>query len=171
MGGTTLTPLGALARGVAAGAVGTLAMDVWLYGRYRRGGGTQRFGAWERSSGLTGWEDAPAPAQIGRRLVEGLLLRELAPRRAALTNNLTHWGYGMLGSAQYGLAAGSLRSRHALYGLPFGAALWAAGYVILPLAKLYEPIWRYDRRTLTEDLAAHLVYGLATAAAFERLSP
>ena len=57
-----------------------------------------------------------------------------------------------------------------LYGLPFGAAVWAAGYVVLPAAGLYEPIWKYDRVTLAKDLSAHLVYGLATAAALQALS-
>jgi hypothetical protein len=49
--------------------------------------------------------------------------------------------------------------------------VWGAGYVVLPAAKLYKPIWEYDRRTLTKDLSAHLVYGLTTAATFALLSP
>ena len=57
-----------------------------------------------------------------------------------------------------------------LYGLPFGAMVWAGGYVILPAANLYKPIWEYDRRTLAEDLSAHLVYGLATAGALQWIS-
>jgi hypothetical protein len=32
-----------------------------------------------------------------------------------------------------------------------------SGYVILPLAGLYKPIWEYDARTLADDLSAHLV--------------
>ena len=30
--------------------------------------------------------------------------------------------------------------------------------------KFYEPIWKYDLKTLGNDLIAHLVYGLTTAA-------
>ena len=37
---------------------------------------------------------------------------------------------------------------------------------MLPAAKLYEPIWKYDVKTLANDLSAHLVYGLTTAAAY-----
>jgi hypothetical protein len=66
--------------------------------------------------------------------------------------------------------AGSLRNPRILYGLPFGAAVWAGGYVVLPAAKLYKPIWEYDRKTLAKDLSAHLVYGLGTAAAVRLLS-
>jgi hypothetical protein len=40
------------------------------------------------------------------------------------------------------------------------------GYVVLAAAKLYEPIWKYDLKALGNDLSAHLVYGLATAAAW-----
>src|SRR3712207_8242491 len=51
----------------------------------------------------------------------------------------------------------------AWYGVPFGAAFWGSGYVVLPAAGLYEPIWKYDRETLAKDLGAHLAYGITTA--------
>jgi hypothetical protein len=40
--------------------------------------------------------------------------------------------------------------------------------VLLPLAKLYRPIWEYDVKVLAKDLGDHLVYGVSTAGA-ERL--
>ncbi len=161
-----MTPLGAVTRGLCAGAVGTLAMDLLWYARYRRDDGTSGFAHWESSADLVSWDGAPAPALVGKRLAEGLLQKELADDRAGLTNNLTHWGYGMLAGAQFGLLAGSLRRRPVWIGLPFGAAVWGTGYVVLPALGLYKPIWQYDRRTLTKDLTAHLTYGLGTAAAF-----
>jgi hypothetical protein len=166
----SMTPLGAVARGLAAGALGTVAMDVSLFAQYRRGGGEGRFAPWEFSSGLGDWEQAPAPAQVGKRLVEGLFQLKLPPERAALVNNVTHWAYGMLGGAQYGIVAGSLRSPRVRYGLPFGASVWAASYAVLPAAKLYKPIWEYDLPTLAKDLGAHLVYGFTTATALRSLS-
>jgi hypothetical protein len=69
---TVGTPLGAIGRGLAAGAVGTLAMDVLLYARYRRGGGNRDFRTWEFSADISSWEDAPAPALVGQRLFEAL---------------------------------------------------------------------------------------------------
>jgi len=164
-----MRPVAALAGGLVASAAGTLAMDLTLYARYRRAGGTQHFREWEFSSGVTSWEGAPAPAQVGKRLVEGLFLRRLPDHDAALMNNLTHWGYGMFGGAQYGLVAGSMARSRLRYGLLFGSAVWAAGYVVLPAARLYEPIWKYDVGTLARDYSAHLVYGLGTAAAFGAL--
>ena len=165
-----LTPIGAIMRGLVAGAVGTAAMDALLFKRYRRSGGTTGAEEWELSEGLTSWEDAPAPAQVGKRLLEGLFGTQLPDSRVPLVNNITHWGYGILGGGQYGIVAGSLRKPHIGYGLPFGAAVWAAGYVILPAAKLYKPIWEYDTQTLAKDLSAHLVYGLATASTLQLLT-
>ena len=167
---STSTPLGAIGRGLSAGALGTLAMDALWYARYRRGGGGSNFPAWEFSSGLCTWDEAPPPAQIGKRLFEGLFQRQLSPNRAALVNNVTHWAYGLLGGGEYGIVAESLRKPRIRYGLPFGATVWAVGYAVLPAAKLYKPIWEYDRETLAKDLSAHLVYGLATAATLQLLS-
>ena len=134
------------------------------------GGGETRFAEWELSKGLQKWEDAPAPAHVGKRFVEGLFQRVLPPARVPLVNNVTHWGYGILNGAQYGIVAGSLPKPRVRYGLPFGASVWGAGYVVLPAMRLYEPIWKYDAKTLANDLSAHLVYGLATAAALRVLS-
>ncbi len=164
------TPVGALIRGLVAGAIGTAAMDMFLFSRYRRGGGDRRFTKWESSAGLTSWKDAPAPAQVGKRIVEGLFDVSLPPTRARLVNNVMHWGYGIANGGTYGLVAGSLPEPRARDGLPLGASVWASDYVILPAAKLYEPIWKYDVKTLANDLGAHLVYGLGTAAAMRALS-
>ena len=50
------------------------------------------------------------------------------------------------------------------------AAVWASDYVVLPAAKLYKPLWKYDLKTLAQDLSAHLVYGLATATTLRLLT-
>ena len=167
----SLTPIGAVIRGLVAGAVGTAAMDAFLFARYRRGGGKSGAEEWEFSAGLSSWDQAPAPAQVGKRLVEGLFDIKLPASRVPLVNNVTHWAFGIFGGAQYGLVAGSLPTPRIRYGLPFGATVWASGYVVLPAAKLYEPIWKYDAKTLANDLSAHLVYGLATATALRVLAP
>jgi hypothetical protein len=63
-------------------------MDTFLFARYRRNGGDSSPGDWESSAGVTSWEQAPAPAHVGKRLVEGLFGIELAPNRARLVNNI-----------------------------------------------------------------------------------
>lgn len=168
-GSAELTPLGAIVRGLAAGAVGIAAMDLFWYIQYKRGGGKSGLLDWEFSVGLNDWTKAPAPAQVGKRLYEGLFQRELPPERAALTNNLVHWAYGTIWGSLYGILAGSVRKPSVIFGLPFGASVWATDYVVLPLARLYKPVWQYDAGTLAQDLSAHLVYGLGTAGAFALL--
>jgi hypothetical protein len=165
-----MSTLGSAIRGVAASAPGTLAMDASLYRRYRHDGGDAAFPGWESSEGLVSWENAPAPALVSKKLLEGVLEQDVSPRYARLLNNATHWGFGLAAGAGYGLLLGSRPKPKLWYGLPFGAAVWASGYVVLPLLGVYKPIWKYDVETLGKDLSAHLVFGTATAAAFSLLA-
>jgi hypothetical protein len=158
--------LSSTVRGASASGLGTLAMDASLYRRYRHDGGDVAFPEWESSESLRNWEDAPAPALVGKQLLERVLGRELSPRYARLLNNATHWGFGLATGGGYGLLLGSRHKPKLWYGPPFGAAVWAGGYVVLPLLGVYKPIWKYDVETLWKDLRAHLVFGTATAAAF-----
>lgn len=165
-----MTALGSTIRGVAASGVGTLAMDATLYRRYRHDGGEVAFGSWESSEGTDSWETAPAPALVAKKLLEAVLRREISPRYARSLNNATHWGFGLAAGAAYGLLLGSRRTPKVWSGPPFGAAVWAHGYVVLPQLGVYEQIWKYDIKTLWKDLSAHLVFGTATAVAFSLLA-
>lgn len=160
-----MTPLAAVVGGLLAGAVGTVCLDTVQYVRYRRKGGKDGPLRWEFGP-VDSWDQAPDPGQVAKRLIEGFTQRELSDRWAWFTSILTHWAYGSSASVAYGILAGSLRRPHALYGLPFGAVVWATGYVVLPEAGLYKPIWEYDVKTLASDLSAHLAYGAGTGTAF-----
>ena len=167
------TPFGAVARGLLAGAAGTAAMDAVWFIRYRKGGGEDSLQDWEFSAGLDDWAAAPAPAHVGKRVAEALLQKELPSSAARLTNNVTHWGYGLFWGSVYGMVAasisqGTVRSPRGMLtaGVAFGSVVWGSGYVVLPLLKLYRPIWEYDARTLAKDLTAHLAYGVGTAVTF-----
>ena len=159
--------MNAIIRGVEASAVGTLALDALQYRRYRNGGGQSAFLAWESSEGVDTWDGAPAPALVAKRLLERVTKRDVPSRYVRALNNLTHWGFGLSTGAAYGLLLGSRKPKpNVLYGLPFGAVVWAGGYLVLPQLGVYEPIWKYDFKTLERDLSAHLVFGTATAATF-----
>jgi hypothetical protein len=165
-----MSTLDSIARGVAASAVGTLAMDTWLYRGYRHGGGDVGFANWESSVGVASWEDAPAPAKVAKRLLAVVVRRDVPPRYARALNNATDWAFGLDADAAYGLLLGSGHtSSKVAYGPPFGAAVWAGGYVVLPVLGVYEPIWDYDLETLGKDLRAHVVFGTVTAAAYSLL--
>ena len=153
----------AFAAGIIAGAIGTLAMDLVWYIRYKRGGGSSDFLTWESASGLESWDDASAPAKVGKLLYEVATRDELPASRARLTTNVMHWVYGVQWGVVLGVVCGSgVRLRQ---GPLLGLLVWLASYVSLPVAGVYKPIWSYDLKTLWDDLSAHLVYGTVTVVA------
>jgi hypothetical protein len=163
--------LGAITRGALAGTVGTIAMDLLWYARYRHGDGDHAFIDWEFATGLDSWDNAPAPAKFGKRVIESVLQRELPADRAAVVNNVTHWATGVGWGAVFGVVSGSLAHRRGWHGLLFGAGVWLQSYAVLVPAGLYKPIWEYDAKTLWQDLSAHLVYGMTTATTFSHVNP
>lgn len=163
------TPLRVVTCGAIAGAVGTIAMDLVWYRRYKQGGGDKGFLEWEFVT-KPDWDEVSVPGQVGKRVLEGFLQRELPAEAAPLVNNAMHWSYGVLWGAQYGIVAGSLSKSRVAAAVLLGPVVWGSSYVVLPLAKLYKPIWEYDPQTLAKDLSAHLVYGFATALSFRILT-
>jgi hypothetical protein len=162
------TALAVLLRGAVAGAIGTAAMDLAQYARYRTGGGEEGISAWEFSA-VKNWDGAPAPAHVGKRLIEGLFQTELPDKAANIVNNATHWAYGIGWGAGFAVVGGSAPPPRVRWGALFGTVVWLMDYAVLPATGLYKPIWDYDAKTLGKDWADHLVYGTATAAAFRAL--
>jgi hypothetical protein len=160
-----LTPLTAVVAGLLAGGVGTVCLDTLQYLKYRRAGGTESPLAWEFAP-IDSWETAPVPGQVAKRLIEGFTQRKLPERSAWPISTAMHWTYGSAAGVAYGVVAGSLPTPRLVYGVPFGAALFANDYIALPVAGLYQPIWKYDAKTLAWDLGGHLAYGTGTAATF-----
>jgi hypothetical protein len=161
-----VTFLGRALYGLVAGGVGTLAMDLVWFARYKRSGGKADFLRWETAIDLKSWDDAPAPAKVGKLLYESITHRELPDGYAVLTTNLMHWGYGSQWGLLFALSVGSPARMRPLQAPLLGALVWLASYVSLPVAGFYKPIWSYSPETLWEDLSAHLVYGTATATTF-----
>jgi hypothetical protein len=166
---TRKTPLGVAVRGMLASAVGTLAMDLLWFRRAQRRGTWRSFVQWETADGLDSWEKAPVPAQVGRRMLEGVAQTELDPKKwARPLTNVVHWTYAMAWGAAYGIVAGSRRPKISS-GPAFGAFVWGLSYVTLPPTGLYKQIWQYDAQTLWKDASAHLVFGTGTGLAFRAL--
>jgi len=162
-----MSPLRSMFCGLVAGAAGTLAMDLVWYARYRRGGGESSFLNWEFAQAPTKWEDASAPARVGKLLYETASHAELPPSAIGLTTNVMHWGYGVQWGMLAATAVGNGRSFRLVQAPLVGALVWLASYVSLPVAGFYKPIWGYDLKTLWQDLSAHLVYGLGLGVAFK----
>ncbi len=153
-----------LGAGVVAGLAGTAAMDALWYRRHRDEGGTSSFAKWEFQSDIDGFDNAPAPARVGKILAEKVHV-ELPDSLAPLTNNVVHWSTGV----SWGVAAAMLRPLPGVgairAGLLAGVAAWTTSYAVLPKLGVYKPITEYDPKTLWKDFSAHLVFGSAVGAA------
>jgi hypothetical protein len=151
--GRTTTPLGAVARGLAAGAIGTAAM-------------TAAQTAYSKAQGI---EPSTTPAEVAKRIIRGVLEREVSDEHTGTLNTAMHVAYGTSWGAVYGLAQGTLHARSARHGLAFGTAVWSASLIQLPAMRLAPPVWEYPPSQLVPDLGFHLVYGLAVAAGYAAL--
>jgi hypothetical protein len=145
-------------------------MDLVEFRRYRQGGGSEPLVAWETAQGVAKWDDASAPGQFGKRLAEAITGRELPDHWARSMTNGVHWATGIGFGTGFGLLNGLCPHQRPTLSVLLGPAAWLTGYAILPLAKVYKPIWDYDATTLAKDLATHIVYGSMTAASFAVLA-
>jgi hypothetical protein len=116
------------------------------------------------------WEEASAPGKMGEKLERLVIGRSPPDSWARATTNLMHWATGIGWGVQYGVLAATTARHPWIRALALGPVAWGASYVILPVAGVYQPIWKYDARTLAEDLSAHLVFGGATSASFAALA-
>ncbi len=146
---------GALAAGLglAAAAVGTAAMtsaQKWVYG-------------------FTGGEESEAPREVGEKILGHFGVKVKKRQRPAL-NTAMHALYGTGWGLPFGLAFGRGRPPGPAKGAAFGLNVWLASLVELPALGVASPPWRQSPAALAQDLAFHLVYGAATAAAYEAFS-
>jgi hypothetical protein len=144
-------------------------MDAVWYLRHRRDGGTDGVWRWETAQAVTTWEQASAPGQLGRKVLRTVIRRQPPDAWARPTTNLLHWATGAGWGLQYAAVAGRRAGRSWWPALALGPAAWLSSYVVLPVAKVYRPIWEYDARTLGRDLSAHVVYGLTTSGVYAAL--
>jgi hypothetical protein len=154
--------------GIVAGVVGTLAMDLTWFQRYRSGGGTQAFIPWETSEGTSGYESAAAPARTAKAVAEMAGI-ELPDESARAMNNAVHWLTGLGWGGAHGAVAALTGVANPLIGLATATTAWATSYAVLPGLGVYEPIGEYEPDVLWKDLSAHLVFGAALGLTFRAL--
>jgi uncharacterized membrane protein YagU involved in acid resistance len=147
------TPLAAVGKGLVAGAVGTAAMTA-----------VQTAVAKARDQ-----EDSTTPAEVAKRIIRGVLQRDVPDEKTELLNNVMHWGYGTSWGAVYGLVQGTVAGSAFKHGALFGAGVWSASLVQLPAMKLAPPVWEYPPAELALEVGYHVVYGLGAAAAYAAL--
>ncbi|MFN2628388.1 MAG: hypothetical protein ABR569_07105 [Gaiellaceae bacterium] len=158
------SPLGAVARGLAAGATATAVMSGYqlLVAKLR---------GQSDSPQPQSWEEAPAPAQIGQRVLTGVFQKQVGLAQAQRLANAMHWAYGSAWGGIYGLFQGTTCAAPLRAGAAFGAGVWGMSYAQLVPMGIYEPPWKYPAKELALDLSYHLVYGIAAALAYETFTP
>jgi hypothetical protein len=147
------------ARGAVAGLAGTAAMTAWqeLSAELRSSDGGPAES--EPPQPADPWQQAPAPAKVGRLLL-GALGYDVPDRQIGLLTNVMHWGYGTGWGTVYGaLTKAGARERPLARGLAFGTCVWAMSYVQLVPLGIYEAPWKYSSAELALDLSYHLAYG------------
>jgi hypothetical protein len=153
-----------LLRGVIAGVAGTGAMTAYQLAVARLQGRPLSTPVPHR------WADAPAPAQVAKKLVDALGQgRRVTREDVPLLTNAMHWFYGVSWGGFYGAAAGKTGRAPVAGGLALGIGVWGTGYAELVPLGIYEPPWKYPPKVLALDLSYHLVYGLGVAAAYAAL--
>lgn len=142
-------------RGAIAGAAGTTAMTAAQTAYYK----------------ATGSEPSSTPGEVGKRLVEGVLGREVPDERMEALNQGMHCLYGTSWGLPYSVVAGSRRSNGSILasGTTLALLVWVAGRGELAAMKLAPPPWKDPPQALAMDVGSHLVYGLATVTAFRIL--
>jgi hypothetical protein len=146
-----MTIAGRLARGLAAGAVGTAAMTVssTLEAKLRRR---------EAST-------APADAAMKVLGIEGFCDDDAKSR----FSTAVHWGYGTAwGVPRALLDAAGLRPAAAT--AAHGGALWGSEQVMLPALGVAPPLWEWGAAEVAIDALHHAVYTVAASVAYEALA-
>lgn len=147
------TPLGVVGKGLVAGAIGTAVMTGYQTAVMK----------------ARGSEASSVPGEVAKRIIEGVLQREVPEERMELLNNGMHFLYGTSWGALYGLLHSSRDVPARRHGLTFGALVWGASLVELPAMKLAPPVWEYPPTELALDVSYHLVYGLGVAGTYQAL--
>ena len=81
-------------------------------------------------------EPSSTPAEVAKRVIRGVLQREVSVERTDTLNNAMHWLYGTGWGTLCGLAA-----RRPTLGIAFGTLVWGVSLVELPAMRLSPPVW------------------------------
>ena len=164
-----VTPLGALFKGMVAGAIGAYAQNVFFKHTAKLAPPTPE-GAFtppeEEQKSEIGLETT------ARRLAEGMMKRgpltDAQKRRGA---KIVHYAFGAMWGGLYGLTRETLpAARHPLGVAAYSAAVWMlADNVLLPIFRLGALPQKYPLKTHAYALAAHFAYGAGTASSYETM--
>jgi hypothetical protein len=166
---TKMTPLGAIARGVVAGAAGAFALGALMKM-------TSRMMPQPPAGSVDHADEKQKrempPETVARRFVEDFMRRgPLGNEAKARGGEIVHVGFGAMWGAMYGANYGTHRLFHGPLGSAlYGAIVWGiSDNLILPAFRLGPPIRKQSAAGHLYMLVAHLAYGEALWLAYEGL--
>jgi hypothetical protein len=146
-----MTIAGRIARGLAAGAVGTAAMTVSSTVEMK----------------LRGREGSTAPADAAMKV---LGIESFCDDRAkSRFSNAVHWSYGTSWGVPRALLDAAGLSPAAATAAHLGA-LWGSEQVMLPALGVAPPLWEWGALEVAIDALHHIVYAVAASVAYEALA-
>ena len=164
------TPLAVALKGAAAGALGTLVLTLAMQNVHHFLGDRDEDDA-EASVSLSVAPAGDPTERLVEKVAAGVFEKELSPDARQTLGLGIHWGYGTFWGVAHGLIQSSLPLPGWLHGTFLGLAVWLIGPMgLVPAMKLSAR--RVGRPTGARFLSVflHLLYGWATAAAFNLLS-
>lgn len=142
---------GALGRGLAAGAVGTVAMTV-----------SERL-----EMAVSGREGSQVPGRVGAHLLPGKDPQSASD--VAQLNNAVHWAHGItMGALRGALDIAGVRGPQA--SLAHFALLWGGDAALYRALGIAEVPWRWTPDELATDMLHKGVYAAVTGAVYDALS-
>lgn len=162
------SPLGALLRGLAAGALASAAQEIFF-----------RTTTKLATAAPEGVLEPPDPEQatesptetVARRAAE--MTRHELPIDKGRAGRMVHYAFGSAWGGAYGLSAATYPALTGpAGGGVFGVLVWAVSVgMILPAFRLTAWPQRYPPRYHAYEIAAHIAYGAALGLAFDALTP
>ena len=124
----------------------------------------------ESGADAESFEEAREPAQVGERIVSGVIQMDVSTDLIPQLTNAMHWGYGTMLGGLYGLIQGTARARPVLLGPP--SAGWC-GCSDARNSPRWDLLSRPGRapapKNVAVDAGIRLLYGLAVAEAYEAI--
>lgn len=166
-------------RGAVASVAGLVAMDLYHRALKRMAAPGQQQkkkkteGALDDISvaGVQSQMDEPSTETAARLAFESVTDREPSRHTRQRMGQAVHWLYGIGVGALYGALRSRFPSSPVVAGLGYGTALWVLGdEIAVPVLGLAHGPTAHRPAVHAQSLGAHLVYGLATAAATRALS-
>lgn len=166
-----ITPLGAVARGIVAGACGAAVQSVFFKATESVTPSSPA-GVFEPPDPIQ--ENESSPETVARRAVESFAMRgEMSARGKQRAGQVVHYGFGAMWGVSYALARESTPWMSTPLGImAFSTGVWTlADNALLPAMKLAGPATRYPPKVHAYAVAAHWVYGASVAAVYGLLRP